>query len=491
MLNVFDNIPGNLRVPFWSAEVRSAQTPYVSTARLLLIGQMLPTGTAIAGEAVQVIGDAEGMFGSGSMAHLMYDAARLNAPYQEIWFLPLEDAAASVAATGTITTQNMPVAQATTVSVWIAGTQVSTIAYANDTNDTLAARLNTVIGATAGLPVTATVAANVITLTAVNKGEAANSIRLDVDLLGSEGPASANAFVLGQFSGGTGNPDLTTFLPALGDDEFDWIAAPYSDAVNMGAMSLFLNNVSGRWSPMQQKYGHYITVYNGGVAASGTYGNTLNDPHLTVMGTTGSQTPDWGWAAALGAVCAKHLQDAPELSRPLQTLKLLGVRPAKDRTVRPNKTSRQALYFDGISSYTVNKAGEVLIDRVLTTYQTNEWGSPDGSWLDINTIAQTVFGLRYMRADMEGNWGRVSLVDENPDNAPGVASVDDLRNQIVMSYRKLCDLNVFENPDEFAEQVIVERNSQNPDGVDFYLPTDHVNAFRIARVAYVSHQQYA
>jgi len=36
---LFDNIPGNVRVPFFYAEFRPGGTPYQSNARLLLFGQ--------------------------------------------------------------------------------------------------------------------------------------------------------------------------------------------------------------------------------------------------------------------------------------------------------------------------------------------------------------------------------------------------------------------------------------------------------------------
>lgn len=491
----FNQIPRNVRVPLFYAEINPAQAPYESNARLLLVGQMdVVNGSATPGEAMMIVDNAEGLFGANSMLASMYARARINAPFQEIWALPLDDNPAGVKATGTITVQNMPVTQATTVAVWIGRTRIQTIAYVTDTNATLAARLcASIVQAITddALPLTsATVVGAVITLTAKHKGEQGNTLRLDTNYAGGEGPTSAKVFALTQFSGGTGDPNISSFLVALGDDEFDWIGCPYSDAVNLGAISVFLNGQSGRWSPMQQLYGHYFTVKSDTVANLATYGLTLNDPHISIMGVYKYQSPSWDVCAAYAAVCAEHLQTAPELSRPLQTLQLVDILPAKSKADRFNITSRQSLYFDGISCCTVSRANTVHLDRVITTYRLNAWGSPDASWLDVNTLAQNMYGIRYLRTKLTGEWGRAALVDANPDGIQGFATDKAVRDTVLHGYAELQELGVVENYDIFAQMLIVERSKTNADRLDFYLPADQVNALRIMAVNYVSHLQY-
>jgi len=383
----------------------------------------------------------------------------------------------------------------TTVAVWVAGQRVRTIAYTSDTAITLATRLAAAINdvdQTEGhiLPATAASTDAVITLTARHAGEQGNSIRLEANYFGQEGPTSENIFSFTQFTGGTGDPDITTALASMGDEEFDWIAAPYSDAVNMAAVSLELNGSSGRWSPTQQLYGHYITHRNATSTDLASYGATLNDEHVTLFGSYNSPSPTWDWVAAIGGVAVDHLQEAPELSRPLQTINLLGIMAPKLSTDRFDITTRQSLYFDGISGYHVEKDGTVSIDRLITTYQLNEWGSPDSSWLDVNTIAQTMYGIRYLKAKVTGHWGRAALADDNPQGVLGLATPADVRATIVHGYRELVGLGVFENEDEFEERLIVERNQVDPNRLDVYLPADHVNQLRIIAVNYVSHLQY-
>ncbi|MFK9866886.1 phage tail protein, partial [Escherichia coli] len=52
--------------------------------------------------------------------------------------------------------------------------------------------------------------------------------------------ASANATIVG-LTGGTGVPDVAAALPSLGDDEFDFIAAPYADANSLNAVRDFMS----------------------------------------------------------------------------------------------------------------------------------------------------------------------------------------------------------------------------------------------------------
>jgi phage tail sheath gpL-like len=99
----FNTIPqSNLRVPLFYAEINGAQTPYMTINRLLLLGQMLPGGSATPGQPVHIQGDPRTLFAPGSMLADMGRISRINAPVQEVWALPMLDDVAGVAATGSI-----------------------------------------------------------------------------------------------------------------------------------------------------------------------------------------------------------------------------------------------------------------------------------------------------------------------------------------------------------------------------------------------------
>jgi len=178
-----------------------------------------------------------------------------------------------------------------------------------------------------------------------------------------------------------------------------------------------------------------------------------------------------------------------EGSRPLQTLWMEGVLAPKLITDRFNAQQRQVLYYDGIASYHVRKSGEVCIDRAVTTYQLNDWGVPNSTWLDVETMHQAAYAVRYLKAKVTGVWGRASLRDENPHGIQGVATAQDVRDTIVHGYRELSQLNVVENEDLFEQVLVVERNLLDPNRVDAFIPADHVNQLRIIGVNYTTHLQ--
>lgn len=480
----FNSIPGNLRVPLFYAEINSGGAPYQSNARLLLIGQMLAAGSATAGEPVLTQDNGAGLFGAGSMLAEMCRIARLNAPFREIWALPLEDDGAGTAAVGKITVAGTPVSVAGTLTIYVAGVRLRIRVATTDDDDAVAAALVAAINAEASLPVTAAVNgvnANECDITARHKGALGNDIRIDTDLIGDESTLAADLLTITAMATGAGDPDFTSALTSLGDEEYDWIAAPYADATNLGAIGLFLDGETGRWGPLEQLYGHYIAFKAGALGALSTLGLSRNDEHVSILGAYNSPSPPWSWAAAVGGRACDHLQDAPELSRPLHSLELHGIVAPKIAD-RFDIADRNTALFDGISTYHVRRDGTVAIDRLITTYQTNAWSSADATWLDVNTMAQTMYMLRFLKAKITSTYGRVALADENPFGLQGVATPSDIEETIIHGYQELVADGVLENTDLFAQELIVERDNTDANRVNVYLPYDVVNQLRIFAV---------
>src|SRR5690348_4737566 len=96
----FSNIPSNLRVPLFYAEVDNSQANTgQQTQRALLIGQMQTSGTASANTPVicSSASEAATLAGQGSMLAAMTAAYRKSDPFGELWLLPLADAVGAVA----------------------------------------------------------------------------------------------------------------------------------------------------------------------------------------------------------------------------------------------------------------------------------------------------------------------------------------------------------------------------------------------------------
>ena len=484
----FNQIPGNIRVPFVRFEVNAGTAPYSSIQRLVLIGQKTATGTATVEEPLMVSGNEDALFGPGSMLAAMYKIARANAPFQEIWAIPLADATGgATAATGSIKIT----APTTSVSLvyYIGGYRVSVPVNALMTASDCATDVVAAINACPGINVSAAVDGtdtSKVDITALNKGTLGNGIRIETKLYSDDGDAGYQLSTITQMSGGNGDPDITNAIANMGDDQWDWIVMPYCTGAALTEIETWLD---GRWGPMSQMYGHNISAYSGTAGTVQAFTSARNSWHTSIMPTHNAPQPTYLWAAAVGAQAAQHLQTPPELSRPLQTVELVGILPPKSVADQWSTVQRQSFYFAGASGYRV-QSGRVQIDRLITTYQKNAWGSPDQSWLDINTIAQLMYGLRYIMAYMTSTYPRAALVDSNPNNIQGFVTADDIKNAFIHAYKLLVDDGVFENADLFAQLLICERNADDPDRVDTFLPLDHVNQLRVLAVNATSYLQF-
>jgi phage tail sheath gpL-like len=491
---LFNNIPGNIRVPFFYAEFQPGGTPYQQNARLLLIGQKRSTGSATAGQPVLVRdGSAGELFGQHSMLEAMCRTARQNAPLQEIWALPLADLDGGTAATGKISVAAPSLTFPQILTVYIAGRRIRIPVLTSDTRANIATSLTAAINAEPGLPVTAAVNGSntyEVDLTARHKGTLGNDVMIEAGVVTEDGPLGSDLLTITAMANGAGDPAIASALANLGDDEFDWIAMPYSDSTNVGAIGDLLNDVNGRWSWAKQIYGHCITVSTATVGNLSTLGNGLNNQHLSIFPCRKFLSMPYEVAAAVGAIAASHLQDAPELSRPLQTLVLQSIKGPRLISDRLTLNDRQTLYYDGVSGYHIRRDGSVALDRVVTTYQTNVWGDPDWTYLDIETMAQSMYGIRYIRTEVTSKHARQALADDNPGRLPHITTPGDIKNTVVHAYSKLVrDEGVFENLPAFASSLVVERDATDANRVNVAMRLDHVNQLRILAAAAVNYMQ--
>lgn len=487
----FNNIPGNLLVPFFYAEINSGGTPFQGNPRVVLLGQKTNAGSAVSNKVIGPIQserEADAFFGVGSMLSAMFRIARRAAPFQPIWALALPDPAGAAAA-GSISMTAPGVTGAAILHVL--GRRLTFQVNAADTAAQVATKIAATINA-ALLPVVAAVdgtTASKVNVTARHVGALGNGLEVTYAADEANVLTSANTTVVA-LSGGSGVPDLIAPLANLGDQEFDFLAGPYADAPSLNAMRDFLDDTSGRWSPSQQLYGHYFTVLFNTLSSLVTFGNGRNDQHVTIIGSQVSPTPVWEWAASAGAVASAHLGDAPEVSRPLQTLVLPGVLPPTDSSVWWDIPDRQALYADGIAGCKVRPDGLVAIDRLVTTYQTTAAGVGDATFRDVETMFQLMFIVRYLRSAVSNKHSRQALADENPFNLDTIATPRSVKTTLVHAYNDLVALGVTEKPDLFAQYVVVERDLNDASTLDAYLPVDVINQLRVFKGNVTAFLQY-
>ena len=284
----FNTIPSGIRVPLFYAEMdnSAAATPTTQTASLL-IGQMLDDGKAVAGKPLYVstAAMAKELFGRGSMLARMVEAYRTVDSFGQLVVIPVTDGS-STAATGKITCSGTA-AESGTISLYIGSDRVQVSIADGTTAEEAAKDIADAVALAKDLPVTASASAGIVTLTARQKGTYGNDIQLAVNLRGA---INGEKDVLGlgveveAMAKGATDPDLTAAFAAMGDEQYDFIGCPYSDAATLDALAEKMNDTSGRWSPFQMIFGHVYTAKRGDVNTLVTFGKTRNNQHETVVG---------------------------------------------------------------------------------------------------------------------------------------------------------------------------------------------------------------
>lgn len=482
----FKAIPANIRVPLFYAELDASQANTASQAqRALIIGQVTGASTLVANVPVLSASATEARIagGSGSILAAMVAAYRANDAFGELWYLPIADDGAATAAIGSVAFGG-PTTAAGTLCLYIAGQLVSVALAAGTTGAQAATAASAAIGALVDLPVTAAVdgaVASKVNLTARNKGLVGNDIDVRANYLGSAGgqalPAGLTATIV-PMSGGATNPSLAAGLTALADMPFDFIVSPYTDAASIAAIAALLNDQTGRWSWTTQIYGHCFTAKRGTQGALATFGAGLNDQHHSCMGFNDSPSPNYVWAAAVAGVAAVSLRADPGV--PLQSLVVAAVLapPVQSRFLL---SQRNTLLYDGISTFRVDPSGAVLIENVITTYQTNAQGQSDSSYLEIETLFLLIFVLRTFAAVVNTKFARVKLGSDGvryPASA-GVVTPATIKAELIATYRSLEDQGIVQNSDDFAAALVVQKNSSSPSRVDVLLPATLIGQLRV------------
>lgn len=475
----FNQISTYLRLPGFYMEMDNSmavQGLALDRPRILMLGQMGAQGAASPMRVVRVSSTDEGtsLFGKGSMLERMVAKVKAAHEYGDLWCLPLADSSAGQAATASISITG-PAVRAGTLNLYIGGQRVRIAVAKAATAASLATLLAEAINAAPDLGVVATLEEGVITLTSAFKGEVGNGRDVRVNYYTDERLPEGLKVLCTSFTEGTGNPDLATALAALGDTQYHYVITPYTDSANMDALEAVLRE---RWGAEKQVEGIIFSAATGPLSSLTTLGNGLNCEFLSILGLRGTPTPAYEVAAAYGAVVAKHLDEDP--ARPLQTLILPEVMAPVQQDQLPGP-ERNTLLWEGIATATADADGKVRIEREVSTYKLNSWGLPDPSYLDINTPATCSVLRRTWRNRMAQRYPRHMLANDGSPAAlsgKAVATPSTLRAEMIALARLWEEAAWVENMDAFKAQLVVMRNTNNPNRVDCILPPDLVNQLR-------------
>ncbi|MEP3245104.1 MAG: phage tail sheath C-terminal domain-containing protein [Sneathiella sp.] len=490
----FNNIPRNINVPLFYAELDNSKAfQFNPEQKTLIVGQRLTSGIASVDEIILVASasQAREYFGVGSHLATMVEAYRDNDPFTELWCLPVDDDGAAVAATGTVVVSG-PATSSGTINLYIAGERILVSVTIGDTATAIAAAIVDAISEK--LPLSAAINGGddtQIDFTARNKGALGNEIDIRENyygLPGGEKTPDGVVLTITAMNSGTTNPDLSTPLSNIGDQPFNYIIHPFTDAISLTKIRDFMDDKAGRWSWEKQIYGHVFSARTGTVSELNTFGDGLNDPHISILGYHDSPTSVWQAAAMFGAQSAKSLSIDP--ARPLQTLPMIGFLPPPVKN-RFRTSEANILLNSGVStSYT--EGGYVRIQRAITTYQENAYGQPDTSYLDVQTLATLSYILKSLQARITQKFGRHKLANNGTRFGPNQAIVTPnvVRSELIASYAEFESEGLVENATAFKENLLVERDQNDPNRLNIVMPPDLVNQLRIFAVLAQFRLQY-
>ncbi len=490
------NIPANLTAPLMAFDVTSGGA-FESENRLILLGHGLAAGALAAG-AIAACGssmDVRILAGAGSQLEAMFLIARLNAPAQEIWIGRVDDT--GTAEQRTITIGAVPVAGGQGV-LQIAGESISVQINAGDTANAVAAALAAAINSyfnpltKVSLPFTATVATNVVTLTARHKGAYATGIDIYIPVLDTVN-AFTGLLTFATSVAGVGVPSVANVLAAMNDDPFEMIASAFGDAANLTLLDAFLNTVSGRWSYAQQLYGH--AFYPATDTSSNLITKVLGKDtwHLTMIprfSAGGFAEPDYLWVAAFTARIAPWSGGGAngDVSRNQTGLVVQGLSAPRDRNYWMDYATRDTMLKNGVSTWKVDRSGNVMIDKIITQQQTTN-GAPDTTFRDIQKVYQLTYALKKFRADLAAEHSNKAIADSNPDNLEAIVTPADIKATLFHSYQRMS--GVLENSEAALVAMVVTRDRDNADRVNISLPLDFVNPLDIFAGLATAYSQFA
>jgi len=489
-------------MPLYWVEVDPSMAGYPrSRLPSLLIGTKLAAGTAIPNVPIPVPSqaDARQLFGYGSMLDQMVEAFTMNNFAQELWVVPIAEAAAGTAATGTMTVATEPTAGGT-LPVYISGRRVQIGVAAGEDIGPIATEIVVARTKDRSMPVIATQSGSdspIISLACKWKGVEGNEI--DVRLAYG-GALAAEQVPVGltitmpvnnKLSGGSGSPDIVAAIDNLGDEAYEYVASGFSDSTCIGLLEQEYGfGDSGRWGWMRQLYGHVFFCMRGSYSGLLAYGPSNNSGVLSCLAVEShTPTPPWAWASAYCAKAARALVNDP--ARPLQTLALEGCLPAP-KHLRFDMKQCNDLSGVGIATQGVNADGVPAIKRESTTYQKNLYGQGDDAYELVPTLATLSALFRSQRHAITSKYPRHKLADDGTRFGAGQAIVTPkiIKAELIAQYRADEFLGRVENAVAFKKNLIVERDPNDPNRVNVLYPPDLINQLRIFAVLAQFRLQY-
>jgi phage tail sheath gpL-like len=462
----FTQMPASNRVPGPYVEVDGSNALGLQAPephKVLMIGIRLSTGTALQAEIKRIVGTEDGdpLFGSKSMLALGTRAFKRVNRTADLYAMAMDENAGGTAASGTLVFAGTSTADGT-LTARIGDTRISISVASGTAAAAAASALNTAIGAKDRCPCSSGVVSATVTVTSRHKGTAGNEITIEVEAIPAGLTVTPTAGTGAALTSGATNPDIATAIAAIDEDWYDTIVVlGMTDATNM---LLIEAEGSRRWGPLVKQPGMVVAATRGTHGTLTTYGNSRNSAFSSVMGTGLSPTPPYIWAAQAAARDAQRCDTQP--NRPRNGLTLPDCEAPK-KADRFDAQQRNLLLVDGISTYKVDASGRVMIERLITTYQTNTASLADATYLAMET--QRNLARLYREAlTIGGKYSDFLLAPNGTKASPGVPIVtpDSYRGEMIALNDSWERRGYTKDADGFAEDIVCEINELDVERLD-------------------------
>ncbi|ODS10923.1 phage tail sheath subtilisin-like domain-containing protein [Vibrio scophthalmi] len=484
-----NEIPNDIRVPLFYMEFDNSGAVTGTPAmvhRILAVGQLGTDATAQPFTHHRITQDeqARELFGDSMLTDMIYALRKAN-DYTELVAMGIADLTEGNAASCKGFTFAGTAQSGGTGYLMIGGKPVQFAIAQDDTSSQIATKaiaainkMNTVRGRELRVAASSIQddAASVM-ITAKHKGLTSNDIDLRINYYFGETLPKGVTCTVGQMANGSGMPDMVEIVSQMGTEWYNHIVMPYSDTASVNTLN---QELLDRWGPLAMQEMFAYQAFRGTHGETGTHGSQRNHHLFTCMGTNMMPTPPWEVAAGYAGVAAYHLAIAP--ARPLQTLSIPGVLPPS-KEQQWDMIERNLLLHDGIATYFVDAAGEVCIEREITTYQVNKFGSPDPSYLDLTTPATLGYFRYAMKVMITQRYPRHKLAGDDvlADLEPGqpVVTPSLLRDAFLEKYLELVGKGLVEDYATFEATLQVVRNKDDKNRADVYCHPNVINGLRI------------
>ncbi|MET2901749.1 phage tail sheath C-terminal domain-containing protein, partial [Vibrio rotiferianus] len=142
---------------------------------------------------------------------------------------------------------------------------------------------------------------------------------------------------------------------------------------------------------------------------------------------------------------------------------------------------RNLFLYEGLSTYTVNSAKEVLVERPVTAYTENGAGMADNSYLDVMTPATAMYYRQKQRSLITSVYPRHKVAKDGTKFAPGqpIVTPTMFKSQLLSLYRDLELAGIVQDFDGYKASLIVELDDNNKQRVNYQDSPQFVNGLII------------